>query len=146
VPPSVALARPSAFRDLQILVLRSASVVFATASMAGSAAVAEATPQFNVCLIDEAAQLVEAETAIVLNAAPDAQRLILVGDHHQLPATVISRDAEAAGYGRSSFERLAGCGFGWVPLPGLGGRLRFWRLTLELVKRPPGPVRAPSIE
>lgn len=36
--------------------------------------------------------------------------LVLVGDPRQLPATVISEEAAARGYGCSLFERLERCG------------------------------------
>ncbi len=61
-------------------------------------------------LKDEAAQLVEAESAIVLQKCRHMRLWVLVGDHKQLPATVFSEQAQRAGYRRSSFERLAGCG------------------------------------
>ncbi len=38
------------------------------------------------------------------------QRLVLVGDHKQLPATLMSEPARRCGYGRSLLERLAGEG------------------------------------
>jgi hypothetical protein len=62
------------------------------------------------CLVDEAAQLVEAEGAILLERWPEMGCLVLVGDHRQLPATVMSRVAVEAGYGRSTFARLADAG------------------------------------
>lgn len=104
--------RDAALVALRQLLMSEASVVMCTASMAGSSAVLSADSKFDVALIDEAAQLVEAETAVVLRASAGARRLVLVGDHKQLPATVISQAAKAAGYGRSSFERLADCGAG----------------------------------
>jgi senataxin len=56
--------------------------------------------------------MVEAEAAILLMrsirgaAVPNQQRLVLVGDPQQLPATVISQRAAQQGYSRSLFERL----------------------------------------
>ena len=38
------------------------------------------------------------------------QQLVLVGDHHQLPPTVISEQAEAEGLTLSLFERLVHAG------------------------------------
>jgi superfamily I DNA and/or RNA helicase len=61
---------------------------------------------FDVAVLDEAAQLVEAESCIVVARWPELKVLVLVGDHQQLPATVISQEAEAGGYGRSLFQRL----------------------------------------
>ena len=56
-------------------------------------------------IIDEATQLVEASTSImILN--PDLKCLVLAGDNKQLPSTVQSSLNERHGYGRSLFDRL----------------------------------------
>jgi senataxin len=55
-------------------------------------------------VIDEAAQLTEAETAIVFSN--ELSRLVLVGDPKQLPSTVISNLSKGLMFGRSLFERL----------------------------------------
>ncbi len=54
--------------------------------------------------IDEAAACCEAETAIPFHLRPD--RLLMVGDPMQLPATLISTRAVKFGYDRSLLERL----------------------------------------
>ena len=59
---------------------------------------------FDTVLIDEAAQAVECSTLIPLKY--NAPRLVLVGDPKQLPATVLSNEAQKLQYGRSLFERL----------------------------------------
>lgn len=58
---------------------------------------------FDVAVIDEAGQSIEPAswTAIVR-----ARRTILAGDHCQLPATVISQEAQRAGLGTSLMQRL----------------------------------------
>ncbi len=58
---------------------------------------------FDVAVIDEAAQSIEPAswTAIVR-----ARRTVLAGDHCQLPATVISQEAQRAGLGTSLMQRL----------------------------------------
>ena len=96
-------------KKLQDMVLQGASLVLCTVSMAGGGAMAGAG-EFDVCVVDEAAQLVEAHSAIILNRCPELHLLVLVGDHMQLPATVISQEADDMGYGVSMFERLANCG------------------------------------
>jgi hypothetical protein len=63
----------------------------------------------DVAIVDEATQLVEAATAIMLS--PGLRRLVLAGDHKQLPSTVISRTAQQRRYGVSLFDRLLGAGF-----------------------------------
>ena len=56
-------------------------------------------------IIDEACQAIEPATIIPMQM--NATRVILVGDHRQLPATVFSRDSVATGFCRSLFERFA---------------------------------------
>ena len=68
--------------------LRNATFVFCTVSGAGSPMMTGAT--FECAIIDEASQLVEAETTIITRMK-GLKELILVGDHRQLPATVISK-------------------------------------------------------
>jgi len=80
--------------------LQNAVIVFSTASTAFTIMDVE----FDVCIVDEATQLVEAHTALVLK--PNLECLVLAGDHLQLPATVISEVARQNGYGVSLFERL----------------------------------------
>ncbi len=58
---------------------------------------------FDVLVIDEAAQALEPACWI---AIPKAKKLILAGDHHQLPPTVKSLEAEKIGLSITLFERL----------------------------------------
>ena len=60
--------------------------------------------RFPLQLIDEATQATEPTTWVPL--VKGARRLVLVGDHHQLPPTVISLRAEEARLDRSLFQRL----------------------------------------
>eukprot|EP00898_Chlorokybus_atmophyticus_P002092 jgi/Chlat1/2884/Chrsp2S00355 len=101
-------------RSLEQLIASWVTVLFSTVGSAGGAVLAKHGGLFDTVLVDEAAQLVEAETAIVM-VRPGVRRLWLVGDTKQLPATVISRLAESVinqvdvkdrGYGRSLFQRL----------------------------------------
>jgi len=61
---------------------------------------------FSVVVCDEAGQAVEAELLAPLGLG--CQRLLLVGDPAQLPATTFSQAASAAGFSRSMLERLMG--------------------------------------
>eukprot|EP01051_Picozoa_sp_SAG22_P012363 SAG22_NODE_1278_length_4905_cov_1.660216_3_plen_254_part_00 len=61
---------------------------------------------FRCVLVDEAAQATEPTTLIPLTNG--CQQLVLVGDHHQLPPTVVSEEAGAHGLTESLFGRLAG--------------------------------------
>lgn len=58
---------------------------------------------FDLCIIDEAAQSTEPGCWIPLRYS---QRLVLAGDHCQLPPTIIAREATANGLGVSLMERL----------------------------------------
>jgi len=55
---------------------------------------------FDCVIINEAAQCIEPDMLIPLQHA--CPKLVLFGDHKQLPATVLSTDAEKAGLGRSA--------------------------------------------
>lgn len=59
--------------------------------------------QFDLCVIDEAAQSTEPSCWIPLRFS---QRLVLAGDHYQLPPTVVSQKAAAQGFNVSMMERL----------------------------------------
>jgi predicted DNA helicase len=58
---------------------------------------------FDLCVIDEAAQSTEPSSWIPLRYC---RRLVLAGDHQQLPPTIVSRAAQAGGLGISMLERL----------------------------------------
>jgi ATP-dependent RNA/DNA helicase IGHMBP2 len=58
---------------------------------------------FEWCIMDEASQSTEPGTWIPLQFA---RRLVLAGDHFQLPPTVVSTEAAAAGFNVSLLERL----------------------------------------
>ncbi|PNH00302.1 putative helicase MAGATAMA 3 [Tetrabaena socialis] len=89
--------------------LRSARVVFATVAALGGFR-ARALNHVEACVMDEAAQLPEADMAIPLARFPALRLMVLVGDPKQLPANIQSRASIRKGYGRSVFERLQCCG------------------------------------
>ncbi|XP_052894133.1 uncharacterized protein LOC128301604 [Anopheles moucheti] len=60
--------------------------------------------QFNVCIIDEATQCTELCTLLPLQYK--VSKLVLVGDIHQLPATVLDQQSIEAGFRKSLFSRL----------------------------------------
>ncbi|HWC88632.1 MAG TPA: AAA domain-containing protein [Pirellulales bacterium] len=60
--------------------------------------------RFDLVVIDEACQSTEPGSWIPLAWAG---RLVLAGDHQQLPPTILSSEAAAEGFGVSLFERLA---------------------------------------
>jgi len=60
--------------------------------------------RFPLVLMDESTQATEPASLVPLMKG--ARHVVLVGDHRQLPPTVISRRAEEKGLARSLFERL----------------------------------------
>ena len=82
-------------------ILDTADVLCATTTGLDSELVG--TRQFGLAVIDEACQSTEPGCWIPLLRC---QRVVLAGDHCQLPPTVVSQEAAAAGFGVSLFERL----------------------------------------
>ncbi|MEE3082852.1 MAG: AAA domain-containing protein [Candidatus Thermoplasmatota archaeon] len=64
--------------------------------------------RFPMMLMDEATQATEPAALIPL--VKGARHVVLVGDHRQLPPTVLSRRAEQDGFARSLFERMIALG------------------------------------
>jgi len=87
--------------EKQLLV--SCSVVCATNVGAASGILEKV--KFDTILMDEAAQATEPVTLIPI-VRGGVRRVILVGDHKQLPPTVVSRGAALEGFRQSLFERL----------------------------------------
>jgi ATP-dependent RNA/DNA helicase IGHMBP2 len=81
--------------------LDGAAVILATLTGIDSAILGQR--QFDLCVIDEAGQSVEPAAWIPLTRS---DRLVLAGDHQQLPPTIVSRQAQAEGFGLSLLERL----------------------------------------
>ncbi|HZJ55669.1 MAG TPA: AAA domain-containing protein [Myxococcaceae bacterium] len=82
-------------------VLEGADVLCATLTALGAAPLA--TLRFPLALVDEATQATE---PLTLLAFLRAERVVLAGDHRQLPPTVLSQEAAAGGLAISLFERL----------------------------------------
>jgi ATP-dependent RNA/DNA helicase IGHMBP2 len=59
--------------------------------------------RFDLAVVDEACQTTEPACWLPLLRS---ERVILAGDHCQLPPTIVSKEAEVAGFGVSLFERL----------------------------------------
>lgn len=88
-------------------ILNSSLIVFSTVNVAGRRCFDELT--FDVVVLDEATQLVQAETAIVLRRS--LRCVVLAGDEKQLPATVFSIYCVDLGYSNSLFARLLDLGY-----------------------------------
>lgn len=82
-------------------VLASAQVVATT--LTGAAGRDLHGMEFDVCVVDEAAQALEAACWL---AMLHARKAVLAGDHLQLPPTVQSPEAERGGLGVTLFQRL----------------------------------------
>ncbi len=101
------------FKDIRHLeknviasLLDSAEVICATTIGAGHHVLGDR--KFPIVLIDEATQA--SEPSALVPIIRGCRQLILVGDHKQLPPTVISEKAEIGGLNQSLFERLNKCG------------------------------------
>ncbi|PWA72412.1 uvrD-like Helicase, ATP-binding domain, P-loop containing nucleoside triphosphate hydrolase [Artemisia annua] len=86
----------------------SASIIFCTTSSSYKLHAVNMEP-LNIVVIDEAAQLKEAESTIPLQL-PGVKHAILIGDECQLPALVNSNVCIASGFARSLFDRLSSLG------------------------------------
>ena len=82
-------------------VLNGAQVILSTLTGIDSAILGQR--QFDLCIIDEAGQATEPAAWIPLVRS---NRVVLAGDHQQLPPTILSDDARRAGFGISLQERL----------------------------------------
>ncbi|XP_045548998.1 LOW QUALITY PROTEIN: probable helicase senataxin [Salmo salar] len=96
-------------QETQAQVLQDAHVVCCTLSTSGSTVLESAFRRlghkpFSCVIVDEAGQATETETLIPMLYQCNA--LILVGDPHQLPPTVISQKAKELKYGQSLMARL----------------------------------------
>lgn len=83
--------------------------MFGTLSSVGSNVVFNSNVKFDTVVIDEAGQSTEISNLIPLMYS--CQRLILIGDPNQLPATVFSPKSLEHNYDQSLFERLMKSGF-----------------------------------
>ena len=92
----------SQLRRLETQLVKGCHVVCATNVGAASGILKKLT--FNTVLMDEAAQATEPVTLIPIVSR--VSRVILVGDHKQLPPTVICRTAAVQGLEKSLFDRL----------------------------------------
>jgi len=92
---------------IELLLLNEAQLVCCTLCIAGRYSM-RISKRFDVLVVDEAAQPVEAEFLISMNLKP--RRCILVGDPRQLSSVVESTMAIRAGFGRSLMSRLLDMG------------------------------------
>ncbi|XP_067003735.2 uncharacterized protein Setx isoform X2 [Anabrus simplex] len=98
-------------RQSQIKILSGADIVATTLGSCSLSLVSEVfgrggegQTKFTCCILDEATQCCEPEGLLPLMLG--IEKLILVGDPEQLPATVVSKEAQNYGYGQSLFTRI----------------------------------------
>ncbi|CAL4117470.1 unnamed protein product, partial [Meganyctiphanes norvegica] len=86
-------------------ILSGADVVLATLTSSSKGGPLKHLPDdhFDLAVIDECSQSIEASCYMALLQAP---KLIIAGDHHQLPPTIISKQAAAGGLDLSLMERI----------------------------------------
>eukprot|EP00850_Spirogloea_muscicola_P015831 SM000124S25963 [mRNA] locus=s124:290428:293698:- [translate_table: standard] len=92
-------------QPLAAAIIRNSKVILATLTGALSRHLRASrahTSTFDVIVIDEAGQALEAASWIALL---QGRRCVLAGDHLQLPPTVLSKEAERLGLGVTLFER-----------------------------------------
>ncbi|GJY19122.1 UvrD-like helicase, ATP-binding domain, P-loop containing nucleoside triphosphate hydrolase [Tanacetum coccineum] len=85
-----------------------ACLIFSTTSSSYKLHAVNMEP-LNMVVLEEAAQLREAESTIPLQL-PGVKHAILIGDERQLPAIVKSNVCIESGFGRSLFDRLSSLG------------------------------------
>lgn len=93
-------------RNIEMALLNQAQFVFCTLCIAGRSSLSPRNMYrgFDVLIVDEAAQPIEAELLIATTLRP--KQLVLVGDPCQLSAAVESQEARRAGFGSSLMTRL----------------------------------------
>lgn len=114
------LRREYRVREKKVLcdIIMASQVVISTLHSAGSyslrqARMAAGKPLFDVIIIDEVSQSLEAQCWIPIIDYPSATKLIIAGDNQQLPPIVMTKDAKAQKVlERTIFDRLEKLSFG----------------------------------
>jgi len=92
--------------EAQIRAVRYAQAVCCTCAGSGSDFLDRIS--FSAVMLDEASQVTEPMSLVPISRG--CQQLVLVGDHKQLPPTILSREAELGGLTLSLFDRLVSLG------------------------------------
>ncbi len=98
---ALAKKREELFEKAARKVIRNAQVVCTT--NAGSYAEIMQDERFDVVVVDEATQATEPSCLMPLTKAP---KVIMAGDHKQLPPTIMNEEAKEKGLGVTMFERF----------------------------------------
>uniref|UniRef100_A0ACD5TNL5 Uncharacterized protein n=1 Tax=Avena sativa TaxID=4498 RepID=A0ACD5TNL5_AVESA len=97
----------SSIRDL---CLKQAKLIFCTASGSFELFRLQGVMPISILVIDEAAQLKEAESLVPL-LLPGIKHVLLIGDENQLSSLVKSKIAKDAQFARSLYQRWCGMGY-----------------------------------
>lgn len=98
-----ATAVPAAQAEARVNILDKCDIIFSTLGSVGS----DVLPHITHVIVDESTQAVEPEALVPLfTTRGSVKSFILLGDPCQLPATLVSKEAEGFGYGQSLMERL----------------------------------------
>lgn len=82
-------------------VIDDSDVICSTNSSAASEALED--EEFDLCVIDEATQATEPSCLIPVTKA---KKLVMAGDHKQLPPTILNQEAKRKGLNETMFERI----------------------------------------
>jgi len=105
VPPIKAKLFYEFERKVEMQVMRGFNIFISTVGALADKRVeswSKSEPSIVTVVLDEAGQLIQPAIINLLNLKPS--RIILAGDHHQLPPTVLSYAASSAGYNKSIME------------------------------------------
>uniref|UniRef100_A0A7S1EUF0 DNA2/NAM7 helicase-like C-terminal domain-containing protein n=1 Tax=Timspurckia oligopyrenoides TaxID=708627 RepID=A0A7S1EUF0_9RHOD len=87
--------------------MRACDVVVTTCVGSGSEILDEPGLEFRTVVIDECSQATEVSVLVpIVAAARFIHQVVFLGDHHQLPPTVVSKEAASKGLDVSTFARL----------------------------------------
>ena len=96
-------------RNAETILIRNSAVVFSTLNSSAKKQLKVICGNISNVIIDEASQATEVQTLIPLNLKPE--RMILIGDPCQLPATTFHPLSKRLDFNRSCMERLNLIGF-----------------------------------
>ncbi|KRX05957.1 P-loop containing nucleoside triphosphate hydrolase [Pseudocohnilembus persalinus] len=100
----IKIAQKSRLKQIINEILMTADIICCTLSSSASDKLDIFRNEIGVLIIDEAAQATEPNALIPLQFCP--QKVVLIGDPKQLPATTFSQDSHVTKYNRSLLERV----------------------------------------
>lgn len=98
----------STYNQIQRRLVSQAQIILTTLSSSGSERLEKLKGQFACLIVDEAGQCTEPNLLISLQL--NINKILLIGDPCQLPATTFSPDSNVTLFNRSMFERMIDAG------------------------------------